>query len=200
MEKNNCARTSYSIYEKYLDLCESRGKAPSVAAIEAGISKSLPSKWKKDPNAIPNGTVLLKLSAYFNVPMEYFCSDQIAGEAPALATDVERIRMVCKSMGIKIAKLERDLHYGNGYLNPKKMASVSSQRLSEIADYIGVSVDMLLGRTKYCSQEAPNNISLDTICNLDDSELSEEERKDLLADLRDFYEFRKKQIINKRKK
>lgn len=52
---------------------------------------------------------------------------------------VEKIRQLCKERGIKISKLEKDLGFGNGYLNSKKVATIKTDRLMKILDYIGIS-------------------------------------------------------------
>lgn len=59
-------------YEKYCELCLRRGVSPSRAALEAGFSKSLVSKWKKAPGTTPNGETLKALSKYFGVPVNEF--------------------------------------------------------------------------------------------------------------------------------
>lgn len=60
---------------------------------------------------------------------------------------VERVRLLCKEKGIAISKMEKDLGYGNGYFNPKKLRAIPSSRLKEIASYLDVSVNELLGET-----------------------------------------------------
>ena len=52
---------------------------------------------------------------------------------------VERVVEFCKIKGIPVSKLEKDLGYGNGFLNPKKISDIKSGRLFEILDYLGVS-------------------------------------------------------------
>lgn len=59
-------------------------------------------------------------------------------------TSVEYVRMLCKEKNISIAKLERDLGFSNGYLNPKKMSSIPFARAEMIADYLGVNVSLIL--------------------------------------------------------
>lgn len=56
-------------YDKYLELCKKKGVKPSPAALEAGISKSLVTKWQTNKTEMPSGEVLAKLSKYFNVPV-----------------------------------------------------------------------------------------------------------------------------------
>lgn len=58
---------------------------------------------------------------------------------------VEIVREICKQKGIKVSKMEKDLGFGNGYLNPKKIKNIDSDRLGVIAQYLGVSVSVLLG-------------------------------------------------------
>lgn len=75
-------------YENFVALCKSRGESPSRAAQNAGISKSAVSKWKREPDTVPSGTVLAKLSAYFGLP-----TSQILGEpAPAPQADDEALK------------------------------------------------------------------------------------------------------------
>lgn len=51
-------------------LCERKDVAPSRALEDAGLSKSLYSKWKKQPDTVPNGETLDKLSKYFLVSID----------------------------------------------------------------------------------------------------------------------------------
>lgn len=44
---------------------------------------------------------------------------------------VERVRLLCKEKGIAISKMEKDLGYGNGYFNPKKLRAIPSSRLKD---------------------------------------------------------------------
>ena len=54
-------------YDRFIELCSKKGVSPSRAAIDAGISKSLVSKWKNNATAEPSGSVLKKLSDYFGI-------------------------------------------------------------------------------------------------------------------------------------
>lgn len=65
-----------------------------------------------------------------------------------MPTMVETIRDLCKKKKIAISRLEKDLNYGNGYLNPKKATTVDSKRLKEIADYLDVPLEMLYSEKK----------------------------------------------------
>ena len=54
---------------------------------------------------------------------------------------VERIRNLCEDRNISVAKMEEDLGFGNGFLNPKKVSDVKSKRLIKILNYIGISYE-----------------------------------------------------------
>ena len=56
-------------YDKFIFLCSQKGVLPTRAAIEAGISKSLVTKWKSSGVQVPSPDVLRKLSVYFGVPI-----------------------------------------------------------------------------------------------------------------------------------
>lgn len=58
-----------------------------------------------------------------------------------METTVERIRRYCKEKGVAVSVLEKDLGFGNGYLNPKKIDDVNTDRLLKILDYLGVSAE-----------------------------------------------------------
>lgn len=54
-------------YERFIALCAQRGESPSRAALNAGISKAIVSKWKQNPDAFPSGPVAKKLADYFGI-------------------------------------------------------------------------------------------------------------------------------------
>lgn len=54
-------------YDKFAQICKSRGISPSRAAIEAGLSKSTVTKWKTTPDAEPTGAALKKITEYFGI-------------------------------------------------------------------------------------------------------------------------------------
>ena len=56
-------------------------------------------------------------------------------------TIVEKIRDICRARRIPISRLEQDLHFSNGYLNPKKTKEIPSDRLAAIAEYFDVPIE-----------------------------------------------------------
>ena len=98
-----------------------------------------------------------------------------------MPTMVETIRTICKNKKIAISRLEKDLNYGNGYLNPKKATTVDSKRLKEIANYLDVPIEMLYGE----EQKNPATVTGSGM-NPDYDELTTENRAlvdDLIAKL-----------------
>lgn len=59
---------------------------------------------------------------------------------------VEFVREKCKEKGIPVYKLEKDLGFANGFLNPKKSRVLSSERAKLIADYLGISLYEINGQ------------------------------------------------------
>ena len=60
-------RGDFVFYDRFLELCRRKGVVPTRAAVEAGISKSLVSKWKANEAKEPSPEVVRKLSEYFGV-------------------------------------------------------------------------------------------------------------------------------------
>lgn len=69
-------------YDKYAQLCKRRGVSMSAAAVEAGLSKSLVTKWKTNKVEVPSPDVLIKLSAYFNMPVSELLGEETKKEQP----------------------------------------------------------------------------------------------------------------------
>lgn len=54
-------------YDRFVELCNQKGVSPTRAAIEAGISKSLVSKWKSNAAKEPSPEVIRKIADYFEI-------------------------------------------------------------------------------------------------------------------------------------
>ncbi|WP_313627636.1 helix-turn-helix domain-containing protein [Enterococcus italicus] len=66
-------------------------------------------------------------------------------------TTFERIKNLAKKQGKSLNKVEEELGYGKNVLYRLKTTNPSTERLQEIADYFGVSIDYLLGRDEKIS-------------------------------------------------
>ena len=56
----------------------------------------------------------------------------------------ERVKELCKNKGITIARLERELNFGNGTIRNWDRNSPSIDKIQKVADYFKVSTDFLL--------------------------------------------------------
>lgn len=73
-------------YDKYAMICKQRGISMSAAAVEAGLSKSLVTKWKVNKVDVPSPDVLKKLSVYFNMPVSELLGEE-EKEKPTIPED-----------------------------------------------------------------------------------------------------------------
>lgn len=69
-------------YDKFLELCNQKNKAPSVVADELGFARSSITKWKS--GATLRSANLKRVADYFGVPVSYFSEEAPETEkAPA---------------------------------------------------------------------------------------------------------------------
>lgn len=57
---------------------------------------------------------------------------------------VQFVRDICQERKIPISQLEKECGFSNGYLNPKKMSKIAYDRAQIIANYLGISVSMIM--------------------------------------------------------
>ena len=48
---------------------------------------------------------------------------------------IDKIREICEQKNISVSKMEKDLGFGNGYLNPKKVNDIKMGRLFAILTF-----------------------------------------------------------------
>jgi transcriptional regulator with XRE-family HTH domain len=61
----------------------------SAAALEAGLSKSLVTKWKTNKVDVPSPDVLKKLSVYFGMPVSELLGEEENGEKKEQPTEYD---------------------------------------------------------------------------------------------------------------
>ena len=81
-------------YDKFVYLCSLKKVPPTRAAVEAGISKSLVTKWKTNCVDVPSADILKKLAAYFDVSVsELLCENEkaptVTGERSVSDDDIK---------------------------------------------------------------------------------------------------------------
>ena len=74
---------------------------------------------------------------------------------------LEKIQELCKEKGTNPSKLEIELGFGKGTLYKWDKSSPNTDKLSKVADFFGVSVDYLLGKTEFRSLPDEYELSLD---------------------------------------
>lgn len=57
---------------------------------------------------------------------------------------VSFVRELCKERGLPIATVEKACGFGNGYLNPKKISTLSYERAVVLANYLNLTAEYLL--------------------------------------------------------
>ena len=62
-------------YDKFVSLCTEKGVAPTRAALDIGLSKSAPIKWRTT-GATPNGETLNKIAEYFSVSVSVLFGEE----------------------------------------------------------------------------------------------------------------------------
>lgn len=76
-------------YDRFVYLCTKKGVSPSRAAVEAGISKSLVTKWKTNNLKDPSPDILRKLAKYFNLSVSELLGEEDQKEKPLVNEDKE---------------------------------------------------------------------------------------------------------------
>lgn len=128
-------------------------------------------------------------------------------------TVFDRIKKLCDKQGISINELEGKIGFGKNVLYSWKKKVPGTDKLSQVADYFGVTTDYLLGRTDTPQFTAKNERDVQkTLTELkeglsnrntigyfkNDGEEIDEEDAELLAEALDFV-VRQSKLIAKKK-
>lgn len=130
-------------YDKFIELCEERNEKPSPILKKLGLSSGNLKRWESGANV--NSDTLSKLSEYFQMPVDYFLDEtpntiDIKAEIPDDANVFRKIYWIFKSHPDNIAS----------FLNG---TSMSAAQLKSIAEYLGCSVDYLLDKTEFNTED-----------------------------------------------
>lgn len=92
-------------------------------------------------------------------------------------TVFERVKSLAKKHSKTMKQVTLDLNYSENYFYTLKNGKQpSAEKLNEIADYFGVSVDYLLGREQSSENEIPDLADNSAIFAFDGKPVSDEER------------------------
>lgn len=89
-------------YDRFVYLCQQRGVTPTRAALDAGISKSLVSKWKVNNAKDPSPDILRRLAKYFGISIAELLGD---AQTPAALNERDR-RDIARSLESLMAQLD----------------------------------------------------------------------------------------------
>ena len=73
-------------YDKFLELCNQKNKAPSVVADELGFARSSITKWKSGTTL--RSANLKRVADYFGVPVSYFSEEAPETEKAPMPVDI----------------------------------------------------------------------------------------------------------------
>lgn len=76
-------------YDRFVYFCSQKGVSPSRAALDAGVSKSLVTKWKTNKVQDPSPDVARKLARYFNLSVSELLGEEEQKEKPLVNDDEE---------------------------------------------------------------------------------------------------------------
>jgi transcriptional regulator with XRE-family HTH domain len=77
----------------------------SAAALEAGLSKSLVTKWKTNKVDVPSPDVLKKLSAYFNMPVSELLGEEEKEAKKEQPTEIDGLSNKKKKLIEKVMQM-----------------------------------------------------------------------------------------------
>lgn len=90
---HNDLGSDFVFYDRFVKLCDAKNVSPSRAAVEAGISKSLVTKWKQDATKEPSADVVRKLAQYFGISRFEVLEDRPANYSdPELQDYLEELK------------------------------------------------------------------------------------------------------------
>lgn len=143
------------IYTSIKSLCDSHTPPISFSkmCVDLGLSKSLGTKLKDNPDKEINSETAQMIADYFKVSVDRVLGNEQKEEPTSQTTDeritlYENIINLCDAKGIKPGKMCNDTQISRGLITDLKMgrkSSITVDTAQKIADYFGVSVDCVLG-------------------------------------------------------
>lgn len=127
-------------YDNFIKLCKTKGVAPSKALIEAGLSKSLNSKWASNPYSTPNGETLTRLAAYFGCSITELSTEIILSKEEQQEL-YNLFETACNAQGYSCAHAIVQAKVKNNFLNRLKNQCLSRPYLPDVysvAQYLNI--------------------------------------------------------------
>ena len=128
--------------------CDAIGKKPNPVAQELGISSGTVTAWKR--GSVPSSKNLLRIAEYFGVTEGYLMRDaDDPSNQAAAAAFVDRIKLLADEQEISLVDLSLELGFSRATIYSWRTKSPSLDNAQKVADRFEVSIDWLMGRTKY---------------------------------------------------
>ena len=118
-------------YDNFIKLCKAKGVAPSKALVDAGLSKSLNSKWANNPYSTPNGETLTRLAAYFGCSISELSPEIILSKEEQTEL-YELFESACNVQGCSTAYAVVRAKVKNNFLNRLKNQTLSRPYLPDV--------------------------------------------------------------------
>lgn len=107
-------------YDRFIELCGKIGKSPTSVALDIGLSKSTPTRWKKT-GCIPNGETLKKIADYFGMTVSELLRETDEKEKPLPYVEgAEEERMIREIMSLDKEDYRRVLDFVAGLKAARK--------------------------------------------------------------------------------
>jgi len=104
-----------AFYGRYVEACRKRAVATSAVAIAIGENNSAANRWKN--GVIPNATVLLKLSEYLGVSMDYLMGNDVHVYTPEEREFLKIFRSLLASQKYALLSVVNKLKEEDTYLD-----------------------------------------------------------------------------------
>ena len=132
-------------------ICKSRKIAIYKLEKDLGYANGYIGQLKK--GVFPSDR-LVEIANYLSVSPSLLTGE----EEISMFNPVEYVRSICKERDIKVAVLERECGFGNGYLNPQKIDKIDYPRAVTIANYLGITPEEILtgGKSEEKEKTATN--------------------------------------------
>jgi len=143
-----------ALYENIKFLCDQKGVKPGKMCADIGVSKGLITDLKMGRKKSIRLETASKIAQYFNVSADYLLNHTSDPIDMKRAGFYERFAALCEEKNISPTKASVEIGFSRGSVSYWKKkysegvnAGPDSYTAAKIADYFGVSVDYILGRT-----------------------------------------------------
>lgn len=132
---------------KILELLKQQGKKQKDLTDYLGVSKNLFTDWKSG-RIKSYQKYLPQIADYLECSVDYLLGREESGDAEVKKLITDRIQDLADQKNITIAKLLKDINLSPSSFSmwKKRGTSPKAETVQKIADYLGCSVDYLLGR------------------------------------------------------